>query len=150
MKIKNVLESIRIKLSDTVAAAIATWTFILVYTLSMLIWIVLHKYQVLHIDSEDFIKYNLFLSWAAGIQASIVLMASNRQTELDRKAITQSLELDKKVFELTTNQEQSNALSVLKMTKKLNSIAVKIDKLEEIIGLMEEEEDEIQKGKNNA
>jgi len=80
-------EPLGIRLSDTISKFVGTWTFIFLYTLSMVIWIGLHLLGILHIDSADFIKWNLWLSYFAGTQASIVLMSSERQAQIDRKKI---------------------------------------------------------------
>lgn len=76
-----------IKASDMISKFVGTWTFIFVYTASMILWITLHLLGILHIDSQDFIKWNLWLSYFAGTQASIVMMSSDRQAESDRKKI---------------------------------------------------------------
>ena len=89
---KKKLESFSVRASDIISSFVATWTFIFLYTFSMILWIILHVMGILHIDSFDFIKWNLFLSWFAGIQASIVMMSSDRQAEIDRKKIRQLLD----------------------------------------------------------
>jgi len=81
-----------------VSTAVASWTFVIIYTVSMILWISLHKMGILHIDSQEFMKWNLWLSYFAGIQASIVLMASNRQANTDRKSHTKAWDLDKKTY----------------------------------------------------
>ena len=144
-KFFNFIDKIRIMFSDIIAKYVATWKFVFLYTIAMITWIILHVYGVLSIDSTDFIKYNLFLSWAAGIQASVILMASNRETEKDRQNILKSLELDEKTLEFATilhKSELQNISSIKKIASKLNEMIDKIDKLEEIISLMETEEEE--------
>jgi len=145
-KFFNFIDKIRIMFSDIIAKYVATWKFVFLYTIAMITWIILHVYGVLSIDSTDFIKYNLFLSWAAGIQASVILMASNRETEKDRQNILKSLELDEKTLEFATilhKSELQNISSIKKIASKLNEMIDKIDKLEEIISLMENEEEEV-------
>lgn len=71
--------------SEAVSKFVGTWTFIFLYTGSMLAWMVLHHFGILHIDSADFMRWNLWLSYFAGIQASILLMAAERQAARDRK-----------------------------------------------------------------
>ena len=139
-KINNLFESIRIKFSEIIASYIATWKFIIIYTLIMITWVMLHKFGILHIDSEDFIRYNLFLSWAAGIQASIVLMTTNLQTEKDRKTLLKGIELDKETLSAFTKHENHTQQNVIKMYNKLTHLFNKMEKLEDIIGMMEGEE----------
>lgn len=146
-KINNLFESIRIKFSEIIASYIATWKFIIIYTLLMLTWVLFHKFGILHIDSEDFIRYNLFLSWAAGIQASIVLMTTNLQTEKDRKTLLKGIELDKETLSAFSKHEKHTQENVSKMYNKVTQLFTKMEKLEEIIGMMEGEEEVIQNEK---
>lgn len=67
--------------SDAVAGFVGTWYFVFMYTFGMIFWIVLHKLGVLHIDSPEFMNWNLGLSYFAGIQASILLMSANRAAQ---------------------------------------------------------------------
>lgn len=69
------------KASDLLASFVGTWHFVFAYTFGMGIWIALHKLEILHIDSQDFMRWNLWLSYFAGIQASILLMSANRAAE---------------------------------------------------------------------
>ena len=142
-KVTKLFEGLRIKFSDLIASTIATWKFIIIYTAMMISWIILHKYQILTIDSADFIKYNLFLSWMAGIQASVVLMASNRQTEKDRKSILKGLELDAETLKVTETLQENDAKNINKMnqlSQRINQMIKKIESLENIISEMTEEE----------
>lgn len=59
----------------------------------------LHLQGYLHIDSEDFMKWNLWLSYFAGTQASLVLMSSSRQAHLDRQREEANNLIDKKTLE---------------------------------------------------
>ena len=92
-------DKIGVAFSDAVATFVGTWKFIIIYTVSMIVWIILHVYGVLAIDSSDFIKWNLWLSYFAGIQASILLMASNRELQKDRKQSRETWELASRNFE---------------------------------------------------
>jgi uncharacterized membrane protein len=94
----------------------------------MIAWIILHFYGILSIDSEDYMKYNLLLSWFAGTQASIVLMSGNRQSERDRKAIIKGIELDQRQIE----HDQKESV-------KMNEILKKVNDLETILYVMEQE-----------
>ena len=114
------LQLFGIKISDIVSGFVGTWAFIFLYTLAMCLWIGLHWAGILHIDSEDFIKWNLWLSYFAGTQASIVLMSSSRQAYQDRQKQQECLDFD---------------LQTLKMTKDNNK---KIQQLAKNMGLLED------------
>lgn len=119
------------KASDAVATVIASWWFAFAFTGTMILWIVLHVNGILSIDSAEFMKFNLFLSWFAGTQASIVLMASNRQSDRDRTKLDKGIELDRRQLD-----EQAKAHD------KIGQIATRINSLESILALMEGEERE--------
>lgn len=128
------LDRTRVWVTDLLANVVASWKFIFFYTGAMFAWLLLHDYGIIQIDSPDFTFWNLFLAWFAGIQASIVLMSDNRQSDKDRRMLKRSVELDEE-------QVRIRHFASKAMTTKLNKIINKIDKLEEIIGLMEDEEE---------
>lgn len=120
--------------SNKVSKFVGTWTFVFIYTASMVTWIGLHWAGYLNIDSQDFIKWNLWLSYFAGTQASIVLMSSNRQYSQDRAEQKDALEFDIQTLKLT---EDNN--------KKIRTMTHQIDLLEDIIEDFLEEQNEEKK-----
>jgi uncharacterized membrane protein len=144
--LRDWIEFIRIKVSDIVVDYIATWKFLFIYTIVMILWIYLHKINVLTIDGSDFYVYSLFLSWAAGIQASVILMTSNRQLEKDRETLLKSVDLDSKTLKYLEEFNESDKYNHECMNKnaqlveeKVNGMYMKLSKIEEIIDLMERE-----------
>ena len=93
------------KASDKMTDWVGSWTFVWIYTISMIVWIVLHELGVLHIDSPDFIRFNLWLSYFAGIQASIVLMSAARASREDREKRDQAYEIEKTTLQITTETD---------------------------------------------
>lgn len=74
------------KISDKVARFGGSWTFILIFTLILIVWIIYNS-QVPSKDQFDpfpFILMNLVLSCIAALQAPIIMMSQNRQEEKDR------------------------------------------------------------------
>ncbi len=73
------------KLSDKLAAFGGSWSFILLFFLCILIWILTNLF-ILHssFDPYPFILLNLLLSCIAAIQAPIIMMSQNRQEDRDR------------------------------------------------------------------
>ena len=141
--------AVRYKASDFVAKWIASWTFVLVYTCTMFLWIGLHLAGILHIDSPDFIKWNLLLSWFAGTQASIVMISSNRAAELDRKKLLENIEIDKKSLALDTQNVQ-NSKQILNKIEKIYVLIDKVQQLENVVTLLEKEEKEKKNGKKHG
>lgn len=74
------------KISDQVARFGGSWTFIIVFSLVLLVWIAFNSLAP-HGDQFDpypYILMNLVLSTVAALQAPIIMMSQNRQEEKDR------------------------------------------------------------------
>lgn len=73
------------KSSDKLAEIAGSWTFIIGFTLFMMIWIIFNIYWLSKpVDPYPFILLNLLLSSLAAIQAPIIMMSQNRQGKKDR------------------------------------------------------------------
>ena len=74
--------------ADAVARFGGSWVFIAIFALTMVVWVVLNSWVLLRrnasFDPYPYILLNLFLSMLAAIQAPIILMSQNRQSEKDR------------------------------------------------------------------
>jgi len=110
-----------IHVSDLVSNAVGTWRFVFVYTGAMALWIALHRCDILQLDSPDFIKFNLWLSYFAGTQASIVLMSTNRQANLDRRKHDIAFDIDKESLSLA-REHQDTILSLMHQLQELEDI----------------------------
>ncbi len=71
--------------ADRMAAFAGSWRFILTFVFIMAVWVISNllggKYTI---DPYPFILLNLMLSTLAALQAPVILMAQNRQSEKDR------------------------------------------------------------------
>ncbi|HSM84652.1 MAG TPA: DUF1003 domain-containing protein [Candidatus Limnocylindrales bacterium] len=74
------------RIADRVAAFGGSWTFILIFGVFMLVWVVLNTAALFsrHFDPYPFILLNLFLSMIAAMQAPVIMMSQNRQASKDR------------------------------------------------------------------
>jgi uncharacterized membrane protein len=74
--------------ADAVASFGGSWTFVGLFTAVMLIWVGLNAFLLMSrgrtFDPYPYILLNLFLSMLAAIQAPVILMSQNRQSEKDR------------------------------------------------------------------
>jgi uncharacterized membrane protein len=71
--------------SDRIAAIVGSWRFILVQSSLLAIWLVMNIVgAVQHWDPYPFILLNLVLSFQAAFTAPIIMMAQNRQSDIDR------------------------------------------------------------------
>ena len=88
------------KLADKVAAFGGSWTFISIFAVVLVVWVVLNSYVLLifstSFDPYPYILLNLFLSMLAAIQAPIILMSQNRQAYKDRMSAEHDYEVNLK------------------------------------------------------
>jgi uncharacterized membrane protein len=74
--------------ADAVAKFGGSWTFIILFGVVLVCWVILNSFILINynkaFDPYPYILLNLFLSMLASIQAPIILMSQNRQSELDR------------------------------------------------------------------
>ncbi|MDD4251465.1 MAG: DUF1003 domain-containing protein [Candidatus ainarchaeum sp.] len=75
------------KAADLVSRWAGSWKFITLFFLFILFWAILNTYLIIFgiWDVYPFILLNLVLSCLAAIQAPIILMSQNRQSEIDRQ-----------------------------------------------------------------
>ena len=71
------------KIADKITAIAGSWTFIILFTIFLIIWIVLNIYAFENVDPYPFILLNLVLSCIASLQAPIIMMSQNRQAKKD-------------------------------------------------------------------
>jgi uncharacterized membrane protein len=73
-------------LADRIAAIVGSWRFILAQSAILVLWIVLNVVAwIQHWDPYPFILLNLVLSFQAAFTAPILMMAQNRQSDIDRQ-----------------------------------------------------------------
>src|SRR3989344_3258817 len=77
------------KAADILTKFAGSWTFIIIFGLILILWVITNGYFLIKwyqgaFDPYPFILLNLFLSCLAAIQAPIILMSQNREGERDR------------------------------------------------------------------
>lgn len=74
------------RLADSIARIGGSWTFILGFLAFLVVWTVGNVWLLTRdaFDPYPFIFLNLVLSMLAAIQAPVIMMSQNRQTERDR------------------------------------------------------------------
>lgn len=74
------------RLADTVAEGMGSWTFIIVQTVLVLVWMGLNLVAYLdHWDPYPFILLNLVFSTQAAYAAPIIMQSQNRSAKRDRE-----------------------------------------------------------------
>lgn len=74
------------KMADAMANFAGSWTFILLFTGALVLWITLNTVQLFFrsFDPFPYILLNLVLSCVAALQAPVIMMSQNRQEKKDR------------------------------------------------------------------
>ena len=74
------------RLADGIARVGGSWTFIIAFLLFLVFWTLINSLILMRgaFDPYPFIFLNLILSMLAAIQAPIIMMSQNRQSERDR------------------------------------------------------------------
>jgi uncharacterized membrane protein len=75
-------------LADRVSRFVGSWTFIIIFVVIMTAWVILNSFLLIGalkpFDPYPYILLNLGLSTLAAIQAPVIMMSQNRQSEKDK------------------------------------------------------------------
>ena len=114
-------ETLGARVADRVASFGGSWTFIGVFLLCELVYVVVNLTLKKHAwDPYPFILLNLFLSMLAAIQAPVIMMSQNRQDAKDRVRS----ELD---FQVNRRAE----MEIQALARKLHTLGDKLDDIED-------------------
>ena len=125
--------------ADAVARFGGSWTFIGLFALVLVGWVVLNSYLLLRAGHEPFdpfpyILLNLFLSMLASIQAPVILMSQNREGEKDRLRAKNDYEVNLKAeLEIMALHEKMDAFKLQlvelqhEQLRVLNQLCIKHD-----------------------
>jgi uncharacterized membrane protein len=88
------------RVADQIAVFGGSWTFIIIFLLLLLSWIVLNTIVLTHVgkpfDPYPYIFLNLILSMLAALQAPVIMMSQNRHAAKDRLAARHDYEVNLK------------------------------------------------------
>ncbi len=71
------------RVADKITKIAGSWTFIIIFVVFLLTWIILNLYAIDNLDPYPFILLNLVLSCVAALQAPIIMMSQNREAKKD-------------------------------------------------------------------
>ena len=97
------------KAADNLASFVGSWTFILLFVVFLILWILLNSFWFFFgraWDPYPFIVLNLVLSTLASAQAPIILMNQNRQAERDRIMVRYDYQVNRKAEHEVTNMQK--------------------------------------------
>ena len=131
------------KAADKVSELAGSWAFISLFLVFIFIWATLNTLAVFFgvWDPYPFILLNLFLSCLAAIQAPVILMSQNRQSETDRQRAQYDYLVNRKA-EREIKQLQIDVLEIKQVVLK-QSTRGQLDYLREEMKKLESELDKI-------
>lgn len=113
------------RVADGVAATMGSWSFIIVQSVILTVWIVLNLVAWMgHWDPYPFILLNLALSFQAAYAAPFIMISQNRQADRDRHQAEE---------DYRTNVEAERRIEELQ--KRLADI--ELNKLDRILAILE-------------
>lgn len=125
------------RLADRIALFGGSWTFIIIFFLFILGWMVINVILLSGqpFDPYPFILLNLILSCLAAIQAPIIMMSQNRQEQKDRQRSEHDYMVNLKAeLEIRLLHEKIDHLIVHQIQRLLEIQQLQMDYLEEISG----------------
>lgn len=99
--------------ADNFTNAFSTWTYIIIQTVVIIIWIAMNVVGfIYHFDEYPFTLLNLGFSAQASYAASLILMAANRSSQVDRLTLEHDAAQTDAI--LTLQQTQLTLLNAIK------------------------------------
>jgi uncharacterized membrane protein len=125
--------------ADAVASFGGSWTFITIFAAVLVVWVSLNSYILVNYDKAfdpyPYILLNLFLSMLAAIQAPIILMSQNRQSEKDRSSAEHDYEVNLKAeLEIMRLHDKLDTLREAQWQELLHLQREQLDMLAKLAG----------------
>ena len=126
------------RIADAVARIGGSWGFIGAFFLFLGLWVIGNSWVLLKPDEFDpypFVFLNLVLSTLAAVQAPIIMMSQNRQSETDRIAATHDYEVNlRSEFEILAMQQKLDRLRGEQHETILQQQREMLDLLRKLVG----------------
>lgn len=127
------------KIADGVARFGGSWTFIIFFFVVLIIWTGSNALIALSgqtaVDPYPFIFLNLILSMLAAIQAPIIMMSQNRQSEKDRISAGHDYEVNlKSELEIMQLHDKLDAMRESEFTHLIKTQSEQIALLQKLLG----------------
>lgn len=120
---------------DRLAEIAGSWMFIISFFIALVVWIAINSMLLIWrpFDPYPFILLNLVLSCLAAIQAPIILMSKNRQTDKDRLQAEYDYKVNLKAeLEIRNLHEKIYHLLVYQWQRLLEIQQIQIELMEEL------------------
>ena len=123
------------KVADKVASFGGSWTFILIFVGILVGWIALNAFWLMNkgFDPYPFILLNLLLSCLAALQAPVIMMSQNRQSDKDRERAKEDYMVNlKSELEVRALHEKLDHLMLYQQQEMIEIQKIQIDMLTDI------------------
>ena len=119
------------RLADQVAAFGGSWRFIILFGLTILLWVTANIWLLSRpLDTYPFIFLNLILSMLASVQAPVIMMSQNRQTAKDREAAAHDYEVNLKAeLEIMSLHEKVDDLRIRQLSEHFTRIEARLEEI---------------------
>jgi len=106
------------RLADKISAFGGSWTFIIIFLSILFTWMAVNSFFLVSpkepFDPYPYILLNLMLSTIAALQAPVIMMSQNRQTQKDRLDITENYKVSLKTdLEITRLHQKIDELTLI-------------------------------------
>lgn len=107
------------RVADKVAATVGSWPFIILQTIILIFWITANIFAwIKEWDPYPFILLNLMLSFQSAYAAPIIMMAQNRQGNIDRKKVEKDYDVNLKAeLEIESLHQKIDLMRELEMKR---------------------------------
>lgn len=128
------------RLADNVARFGGSWTFIVGFVVFLVVWAVTNVWLLTAdpFDPYPFIFLNLLLSMIAALQAPIIMMSQNRQSERDRQAAAHdyavNLKAEIEIMALHEKLDEMRHREIVAMHGRIEAIAASVARIEDRLG----------------
>jgi len=106
------------RLADKISKFGGSWTFIIIFLTILVTWMGVNSFYLVSpkepFDPYPYILLNLMLSTIAALQAPIIMMSQNRQSQKDRLDITENYKVSLKTdLEITRLHQKIDKLTAI-------------------------------------
>ncbi|MEW9808066.1 DUF1003 domain-containing protein [Mesorhizobium marinum] len=127
------------RLADAIARIGGSWTFIVCSIAFLVLWTLGNAWLLGRqgFDPYPFIFLNLVLSMVAALQAPIIMMSQNRQTERDRLDASHDYEVNLKaeieIMALHEKLDEMRHSQIMTMRDDVARLAAQLDRIEALV-----------------
>jgi len=113
------------RLADKISTFGGSWTFIIIFLTILVAWMAVNSFFLVSpkepFDPYPYILLNLMLSTIAALQAPVIMMSQNRQTQKDRLDITENYKVSLKTdLEITRLHQKIDELTKMLIENNVN------------------------------